>query len=121
MIIALTFTLLGFVMGILYYGQVYKHRIANIIEAVVYFNLVTLAVAAQASLNSNALVYSMVSLIFCVLICLCGYQFYVLYITKKVWWLKLKEKLSQMIPERWHKRQKTEATPPPPPPNPSLN
>ena len=87
--IVLTFTVSGFIIGFL---RAYKSLIVNLIEACVYLNLIVLSVAALTDLNTAALVYSLVGLVFVVMIALIAQQFHLLYIAKTALWLRLKNK-----------------------------
>ena len=64
----------------------------NLTEACVY---IVLSVHALALLNTVALVYSLVGLVFVVMIALIVHQFHLLYIAKTALWLRLKNKWSQ--------------------------
>ena len=88
-IIALTFTTSVAIIGFL---RIYKSLIINLIEACVYLNLVVLSVTALTGLNTAALVYSLVGLVFVVVIALIAHQFHLLYIAKTALWLRLKNK-----------------------------
>ena len=101
--ISLTFCILGFTLGIVYTGRIYKNVVVNLVEAFVYLNLVALSATAQAGLNSEPLVYSLVSLVFVLLIFTCAYQFYALYIAKTKSWLKLKDTCLHYIPKKQQK------------------
>ena len=87
---ALTFTVSGFIVGFL---RIYKSLIVNLIEACVYLNLVVLSVTVPLTgLNTAALVYSLVGLVFVVMIALIAHQFHLLHIAKTALWLRLKNK-----------------------------
>ena len=92
--ITLTFSLIGFIyiVGYFYAWRIYKSTIVNLIEACVYLNLVVLSVTALTGQNAAALVYSLVGLVFVVMIALIAHQFHLLYISKTALWLRLKNK-----------------------------
>ena len=87
--IVLTFTVSGVIHG---YLRIYKSMIINLTESCVYLNLVVLSVAALIGLNTAALVYSLVGLVFVVTVALIALQFHLLYIAKTALWLRLKNK-----------------------------
>ena len=74
--------------------------IINLIEACVYLNLVVLSVTALTGLNTAALVYSLVGLVFAVMIALIAHQFHLLYIAKTTLWLRLKNKWPRLRKEQ---------------------
>ena len=87
--IALTFTVNGFIVGFL---RIYKSLFNNLTEACVYLNLIVLSVTTLAGLDTAALVYSLVGLVFVVMIALIAHQFHLLYIAKTALWQRLKNK-----------------------------
>ena len=87
--ITLTFAAMGFITG---YFRIYRNMTVNLTEACVY---IVLSVHALSLLNSVALVYSLVGLVFVVMIALIVHQFHLLYIAKTALWLRLKNKWSQ--------------------------
>ena len=87
--ITLSFTVIGFTIC---YLRIYKSTLVNLIEACVYLNLILLSVTTLTGLNTAALVYSLVGLVFVVMIALIAHQFHLLYIAKTALWLRLKNK-----------------------------
>ena len=87
--ITLTFAAMGFTIG---YFRIYRSMTVNLTEACVY---TVLSVHALALLNTVALVYSLVGLVFMVMLALIVHQFHLLYIAKTALWLRLKNKWSQ--------------------------
>ena len=77
--ITLTFAAMGFITG---YFRIYRSMTVNLIEACVY---TVLSVHALALLNTVALVYSLVGLVFVVMLALV-HQFHLLYIAKTTLW-----------------------------------
>ena len=90
--IMLIFAVIGFLVG---FGRIYKSMLVNLIEAGVYLNLIVLSVTALIGLNSPALVYSLVGLVFVVMMALIAHQFHLFYIAKTALWLRLKSKWPQ--------------------------
>ena len=92
--ITLTFSVIGFIYIVSYFyaWRIYQNTLVNLIEACVYLNLVVLSVTALTGLNTAALVYSLVGLVFVVMITLIAHQFHLLYIAKTALWLRLKNK-----------------------------
>jgi hypothetical protein len=90
--VALTFSLLGFVMGSVHAGRIYKKSVNNLLEAGTYLNLVILSTTALASLHSKVLVYSLVGLSFISMLLITVCQFHILYITKTALWQRLGKK-----------------------------
>ena len=87
--ITLSFALLGFVISSL---RIYKNIFVNSVEAGIYLNLILLSTTTHAGLKTAALVYSLVGLVFVVMIALIAHQFHLLYIAKTALWLRLKNK-----------------------------
>ena len=88
--IALTFTVIVAIVGFL---RIYKIMVINLIEACVYLNLIVLSVTVPLTgLNTAGLIYSLVGLVFVVMIALIALQFHLLYIAKTTLWLRLKNK-----------------------------
>ena len=87
--ITLTFTVSGAIVGFL---RIYKSIFINLIEACVYLNLVVLSAVIQTRFNTAGLIYSLVGLVFVVMIALIAYQFHLLYIAKTTLWVRLKNK-----------------------------
>ena len=112
--ISLIFTAIGFVIGYIYLGRIYKNTLVNLIQAGVYLNLIVLSVTAVTGLNTAALVYSLVGLVFLVMIALIAHQFHLLYIAKTALWLWLKNKWPE-----FRKEQPEEQITPPNTVNPS--
>ena len=92
--ITLTFSVIGFIYIVSYFyaWRIYQNTLVNLIEACVYLNLIVLSVTALIGLNTAALVYSLVGLVFVVMIALIAHQFHLLYIAKTALWLRLKNK-----------------------------
>ena len=87
--ITLTFTVSVAIVGFL---RIYKSMFINLIEACAYLNLVVLSVVVQTRLNTAALVYSLVRLVFVIMMAFIAHQFHLLYIAKTALWLRLKNK-----------------------------
>ena len=76
--IIVTFTAIGFATGFLISGKIYKIRGANILEALAYFNLVMLSAIALVQVHyTTVLVYSMVGIMFCLMIVVTAYHFHI--------------------------------------------
>ena len=99
----LTFCALGFVLGIVYKGRIYKSVTVNIAEVFVYMNIITLSATAQAGLNSKTLVHLLCALVFLQFLGTCMYQFHCLYIAKTTLWVKMTEKVTKCLPQKHHK------------------
>ena len=93
--ISITFTAIGFLMGIVYSGRIYRKLRTNVIDLSVYFNLIVLATSTLAALNSTVLVYLFVSHIFVTIIFICAMQFHDVYLVKTSMWLQLRLYLSR--------------------------
>ena len=117
MAVNITFCILEFTMGIVFTGRIYKKVAVNVVEAFVYLDLIVLSATAQAGINSEPLVYSLISLVFILLIVTCIYQFHALYIAKTGLWLKLKNNGLHYL----SKIQCQKQTAAPTGPNPSLD
>ena len=85
----LTFAMLGSIISSL---RIYKSIFVNSVETGIYLNLILLSTTTHAGLNTAALVYSLVGLVFVVMIALIAHQFHLLYIAKTALWLRLKKK-----------------------------
>ena len=97
--IIITFTALG----ILSSGRVYRSTIGNVIEALVSLNLVFLSTATQAELNSPAIVYSLIGVVFAIMIGTIVYQFHYVYIAKTSMWARIKAWV-QVLPYLHHSK-----------------
>ena len=88
-----TFAVIGFIIG---YLRIYKNTLINLVEASVCLNIILLSAVLSAETQTNhvivVLVYSLVGLVFVVMIALIAYQFHLLYIAKTALWLRLKNK-----------------------------
>ena len=88
--ITLTFTVLGFTMGIVYAGRIYRKFYINLIEAGTYLNLIILSTTTGLTgISSGALVYSLVALSFITMVIICAYQFHLRYMSKTALWRRL--------------------------------
>ena len=90
--ITLTFSAIEFIISYFYSGRIYKNTLVNLVEASIYLNLIVLSATTLTGLNTAALVYSLVGLVFVTMIALCAYQFHLLYVVKTTLWLRLKNK-----------------------------
>ena len=90
--IIISFTAVGFAVGFVHRGRIYKNLNINILEASVYLNLVSIsAVTAQLIYNTRTgLAYCLVGIILITTIGIIIHHFHVLYTAKSVMWLKLK-------------------------------
>ena len=113
MALNITFCILGFTLGIVYAGRIYRKAAVNVVEVFIYLNLIVLSATAQASLNSEQLVYSLISLVFVLLIVTCVYQFHVLYIAKTEMWLKVKQIGLRYLPKKHQRKQTAPVVPNP--------
>ena len=111
----LTFAVIGFIIG---HFKIYKSTLINVIEALAYLNIFLLSAFPFATthtrINVAALVYSLVGLVFVVMIALIAHQFHLLYIAKTALWLRLKNKWP-----RFRKKESEEQITPPNTINPS--
>ena len=94
--IVITFTGVGGIAWIS--GRVYKNFYIEIMESLIYLNLITLSAATLTQVNRTALVNVLVGIVFVNMIIITIYQLYLLYISKSKKWLKIKEKLSNIFP-----------------------
>ena len=111
LMITLTFTVIGFIVGYFYAWRIYKSKLVNLVEACVYLNLIVLSATALTRLNTAALVYSLVGLVFVVMIALIAHQFHLLYIAKTALWLRLKNKWPRFKKEPQEVQISDSATP----------
>ena len=109
--ITLTFTCLGFTMGMAYAGRLYRKFYINLIEAGSYLNLIVLSATALTGLHSRGLVYSLVGLSLITMVLICAYQCHLLYVTKTAMWQSLEGKLSRYRP-KLHRANVTDDVPP---------
>ena len=82
--------------------KIYTSFYVNAIEALVYLNLITLSAAASNKANSPALVYSLVGIVFVIMVGIIVHHFHILYIAKSAVWLKITSKLAYFT-EAWRK------------------
>ena len=78
----------------LFSGRIYRQFIMNIIEVGMYVNLITLSAFTQAQMNSAAVVYSSVGVVFVVMLAVIVHHFHLLYTAKTALWLKMKVRIS---------------------------
>jgi hypothetical protein len=90
--ITLAFTVLGFSMGVLYAGMIYRSFYINLIEAGTYLNLVVLSATALAGIHTKGLVYFLVGLLFVTMVLICAHQGHLLYIAKTTQWQRFERK-----------------------------
>ena len=60
----------------------------NVIEALVFLNLIVLSTAKLNDIDSFELTFSLVGMVFAIVMCIIFYQFYFFYISKSRLWLK---------------------------------
>ena len=102
-----TFTALGFVVGFLYSGKIYKNSAANILEALAYLNLITLSAVVALTTHETVLAYILIGIVFVSKAMVILYHFHVLYIAKSALWLNTKANLNI----RFRKSAKTDGPP----------
>ncbi len=78
-------------------NKIYKRFLANLIEATVYVNLVTLSGLTLARVNSSPLVYSLIGIVFATTISIIVHHFSIVYIAKSGIWLKVKVKAESFV------------------------
>jgi len=71
-------------------GLLYKNCCTNVIEALVYLNIIVLSAAAQAGADSEALVYTLVGKVFIIMIGIIVYHFHLSHIANSAKWLRVK-------------------------------
>ena len=76
--------------------KIYKTFYVNAIEALVYLNLIILSAATSIKVNSLGLVYSLIGMVFAIMVGIIYYHFHLLYITKSTLWLKFTSKLTNI-------------------------
>lgn len=84
-------------------GKVYRKFYVNAIEVAVHSNLIVLSAVTLAKVNTEAAVYSLVGIIFVIMIGTVVYHFHILYISRTVLWLKIKG----MVPARFQNNPET--------------
>ena len=104
--IIITFTAIGCIVS---FVKMYKNLAVNILEASVYFNLVSLsAVVALSAHRIPAFVYFFTGCVFFSMAGVIVYHFHVLYIAKSTIWLKI----TTMVADRFQRYSTTQITPP---------
>ncbi len=83
--------------------KIYTSFYLNVIEALVYLNLIVLSAATSNEVKSSLLVYSLVGKVFVIMIGIIIYQFHLVYIAKSAGWLKLTAKLASFV-GTWKKK-----------------
>ena len=107
--IYVTFTAAGFAMGFLIPGRVYKTPGVNVMESLAYFNLATLSAIALFQLsNRTAIIYSLVGMMFVIMMGVVVYHFHRVYLDKLKTWVKLRAVVSRF------QKHKSTASPPTP-------
>ena len=97
--IIITFTTLGFFVGFVYGGRIYKTLSVNILEALSYLNLILLSAVVQVG-NYFPLVYSLVGTELVILFAVIIYHFHILCAIKSTFFLKLKDVITQLKANR---------------------
>ena len=95
-LLAINITFTGIVVIAWLSARIYKKTLNNIIEASVYLNLVALSALALADANSAALVYSLIGMVFVLMLGIITYHFHICYIAKSAIWLKIRIKISAL-------------------------
>ena len=89
--------------------KIYKSFYVNAIEALVYLNLIILSAATSNQVNSLGLVYSLVGMVFTIMLGIIYYHFHLFYIAKSTVWLKFASKLTYFLDIRKRSRNMTDA------------
>ena len=93
--IIITFTGVGGIAWIS--GRVYRNNFVEIMEFLMYLNLISLSAATLTGINERVPVNILVGMVFASMIIITLYQFYQLYISKNKVWLKIKTKVSDCL------------------------
>lgn len=91
--IIIAFTAIELSSGYLVSGKIYTKLYTSIIETSIYLNLIVLSAVTLANLNSAALVYSLVGIVFVTMISIIVYHFHITYTTRSAWWFKVETKI----------------------------
>jgi hypothetical protein len=100
--ITITFTALGFAVGFIYRGRIYKSLSANILEGSLYLNLVSLSTLVLAKVpHQIPLIYFLVGTVLVITVGVIVCQFSDLYFIKSTAFLKIKSGLRNLrVPQR---------------------
>ena len=96
-LLAIIITFTGIIILAWLSGKIYKSSAVTVIEASVYLNLIILSATTLAGLDSAALVYSLVGIVFVTMIGIIVYHFHITYTAKSEMWYKLKTKLLKVM------------------------
>ncbi len=77
--------------------RIYQKLIVNILEASIYLNLVILSSATLADVNTPALIYFLVGLVFVTMVAIIAYHFHILYTVKAALWLRIQAKVASCV------------------------
>ena len=91
--------------------NIYKNFYVNIVETLVFLNLIILSSATSNNANSPALVYSLVGTVFALMMGIILYQVYLIYISKSSVWLQIKLTLLFCLKPKKKPMANTEAGP----------
>ena len=88
--ISITFTILIVIAWLLSWlsVRIYTSFIVSIMEALVFLNLIVLTVAKLSGADSFELTFSLVGMVFAMMVGIIFYQFYLIYIVKSALWQK---------------------------------
>ena len=104
--IILTFTAIGFAVGFLFHGRIYKNSVVNILEGASYLDLICLsAVSLSQLVHKTLLVNFLVGLAFIAMVGAVVHHFHILYVVKSAKWLQMKAKVSF-----WYHTRKASST-----------
>ena len=80
--------------------KIYKKFIVNIIEASTYLNLIILSAATLADVNTPALVYTLVGVMFATMVGIVIYHFHICYTAKSALWQKIEAKVTLCLQKK---------------------
>ena len=93
-----TFSTLGFAVGFLVPGRIYKNFAANVLEASIYLNLVTLSAVTLGQIpHKKELVCALKGVVFATTMGVVLYHIHVKYITKCAAFMKIKAKIQSKL------------------------
>ena len=93
--------------------KIYSSFYVNVIEALVYLDLIVLSAATSNNANTPALADTLVGIVFTITMGIIFFQFHLLYLTKLPIWLKITAKLDSLKKKSKKQERMTEDETPP--------
>ena len=110
--IIVTFSGIGLAAGFILKGSLYTSTSVSLIEAAIYFNLITLSGVTLTGYNTPAVVYLLLGKVFVIMIAIVVYHFHITYTAKSALCVQIKTEITRLVAKITPKRSRN-AQPPP--------